>query len=244
LKNKKSIAEKDLQKTGEALLEKNAAEVNQLEIVATGFENSIRKVQLLKVPEAYAIFRELVIYYGISELMAFTERKKITSWQKLVQALPAKPLRSQWKNMGGQLIPASSVQALIRNIRSGKINSWDEVHEFYTGKSNNYHTDKMQHAWASLLEILNLPAKRFTKKLFFRLLQQAAATKDWMVKGIYDSRAKDYSNPFRQMVYETEKEMEKVIGALQDNSFIKKQQAAAKVFREKVNVILQQFSHP
>jgi hypothetical protein len=44
------------------------------------------------------------------------------------------------------------------------------------------------------------------------------------------------------MVYETEKEMEKVIGALKDNSFIKEQQASLSVFREKVNTIKQQFS--
>jgi hypothetical protein len=43
----------------------------------------------------------------------------------------------------------------------------------------------------------------------------------WMVKGIYESRAKDYANPFRRMVYESQKEMEKVVGRLKDNAFIR-----------------------
>ena len=52
-KNKKTIADTstssvDLYKTGETLLEQNAAEVSALEILADGFENSSRKVQLIK----------------------------------------------------------------------------------------------------------------------------------------------------------------------------------------------------
>lgn len=45
-------------------------------------------------------------------------------------------------------------------------------------------------------------------------------TREWMCKGIYEARAKDYSNPFRKMVYETNEEMIKVTGRIEDNSFI------------------------
>lgn len=241
-KNKKIIAVKDILKTGETLLQKNDDEVNQLEILADGFENSRRKVELVKAPEAYNIFKELIVYYSISEILRLIEHKKISSWQKLVQALSLKPVRSKWKNMGGQLMPESSVQTLIRNIRSGKINDWDEVHAFYTRKSNTYQPEKLQHAWASLLEVLKLTPKGFTKKIFLQLLQQAVISKEWMIKGIYESRAKDYKNPFRRMLYETEKEMEKVIGVLKDNSFIKEQQSSLTIFRDRVNAIIQQFS--
>ena len=40
------------------------------------------------------------------------------------------------------------------------------------------------------------------------LLQQAVKTREWFVEGIYQSRVKDYNNPFRKMVYADEKEME------------------------------------
>ncbi|HEY6062912.1 MAG TPA: DUF4954 domain-containing protein, partial [Chitinophagaceae bacterium] len=242
LKNKKIIAGKDLIKAGETLLETNPAEVSKLEILAEGFENSERKSELIRVPEAYRLFKELIVYYGISELIRFIEQKNISSWQKLLQALPGKPVRNQWKNIGGQLMPEADLHTLIRNIRSGKINSWDEVHLFYNDKSARYPADKFRHAFASLLEILKLSPSKFSKKIFRDLLQQAAGTREWMVQGIYESRAKDYSNPFRKMVYETEKEMEKVIGALKDNSFIKEQQAAAKIFSKKINDLVLQFS--
>jgi hypothetical protein len=43
---------------------------------------------------------------------------------------------------------------------------------------------------------------------------------------IQKTRAKDYANPFRKMVYESEAEMIAVVGSIQDNGFIKEQNAA------------------
>ena len=45
---------------------------------------------------------------------------------------------------------------------------------------------------------------------------------------IEKTRAKDYSNPFRKMVYENEAEMIAVVGDLKDNGFIKEQKELLK----------------
>ena len=45
---------------------------------------------------------------------------------------------------------------------------------------------------------------------------------------IQKTRAKDYSNPFRKMVYANEAEMNAVVGDLKDNGFIKEQNVALK----------------
>ena len=58
-----------------------------------------------------------------------------------------------------------------------------------------------------------------------------------MLDQIIDSRAKDYTNPFRQMVYDNPREMEKVTGKLSENSFIAQQKAEFKDFQLKVNRI-------
>jgi hypothetical protein len=228
-------------KSGETLLEKNIEEADKLEILAEGFENSNRNVQLLKVPQAYRIFKELIVYYGMTQLIRFIQQHNITSLQKLLQSLPAKPERKEWMNIGGQLLPATSVRTLIRYIRSGNISGWDDVHAFYSKNSKIYYDQKLQHAYASMLEILKLTPKRITKRIFTNLLQEAINTKEWMVKAIYNSRAKDYQNPFRQMLYDTQKEMEKVIGKLADNSFIQQQEEELKDFRKLVNEITEKF---
>lgn len=239
-KTNKSIPGKDLLKTGEALLENRKDEIAKLEILAEGFENTRRKVKVVKMTEAYALFKELIIYYGVSQLVHFISTRKIKTWQQLLKALPAKPERNSWINTGGQLMPEAAVNSLLRNIRSEKINSWDEVHAFYAKKSNEYAADKFRHAFAALLEVLKLTPKRFTKKLFFQLLEQAVTTKEWLCTGIYASRAKDYTNPFRTMMYETEQEMEKVIGKLSENSFIRQQQQELETFTQRTEEIMVQ----
>ncbi len=241
LHNKRPIPDTELEEKGDILLENNAEEVNALEVLAAGFENSERKVVLRKVPEACRAFREMIIFYGATALLTFIEKRRISSWSQLKKLLPAKPERQKWKNAGGLLMTEASVQTLLRSIRSGKRNSWDDVHEYYRKKSRMYETDRFLHAWASLLEIIKCSPARFTKKIFTEIMEKAIDTREWMARNIYESRARDYTNPFRQMVYENEKEMESVLGRLEDNSFIRQQQEEADRFRKKVNDLLQKF---
>ncbi|HKZ65187.1 MAG TPA: hypothetical protein VJ111_02465, partial [Chitinophagaceae bacterium] len=234
------LSEEQILKLGEKLLEQKI-NLEDLEILVTGVENSFRIVQLVKVTEAYHLYKELIVYYGITQLLRFIEKEKINSIDLLIKLI-GKAVRSEWINIGGQLISKPALNTLIRNIHTGKINSWDEVHTFYKNHSEQYMEQKRQHSFASMLELLQLTPSTFTKKIFLQLLQQSVATKEWMVKGIYESRAKDYASPFRQMVYETQKEMEKVIGSLKDNSFIRQQQEELTTFKKRVAAINKGFS--
>src|SRR4029079_5921113 len=57
------------------------------EIVVEGMENSSRKVVLVKVAEATQIFKEQIVYYGISQLIEFIERDRIPSFEDLVKRI-------------------------------------------------------------------------------------------------------------------------------------------------------------
>jgi len=242
LLKKKKVNDLQAISAGEKLLETKDPVVDKLEIKADGFENSHRKVVLMKVLQAYTIFKELVVYYGVNQLLQYVWKNKVSNWEKLYEALPFRARRNQWVNVGGQLIPEPAISTLKKDIYSGKIKSWDEVHEFYFTSSRLYHEQKFQHAFASLLEICKLKPVEFDKKIFKQLIQQALATREWMVKGIYESRAKDYHNPFRRMLYHSRKQMETVTGRLDENSFIKKQIAWMKEYRKKTNELVKRFS--
>ena len=150
----------------------------------------------------------------------------------------AKVQRSQWLNVGGQLIQKEDVDNLKRSIKSDKVRTWVELHAFYKQQGVSYHADKLNHAFTSLLEILNITPRQFTPALLKELLQQAIHTKEWMCKGIFDSRAKDYSNPFRKMIYDTNEEMNKVLGRLEDNGFIQQQLGELDQMKKQVKAVI------
>jgi len=204
----------------------------------TGWENSKRKIKISKVNKSITLFEELVSYYGIIQLLQHFKQHKFEDFTSFKKTIQTKLSRGEWVNIGSQLIKKPSVQKLKDNIKTAKINSWSEVHNFYKEQGDIYAADKLQHAYTSLLEIKGITAKQFTAETFTTFLKEALQTREWMCKGIYDSRAKDYSNPFRKMVYETNEEMNKVLGKLEDNSFVQNQLAELDKMKKEVKAIL------
>ena len=204
----------------------------------TGWENTNRVTEIIKVPQGIALFKELVQYYGVTEILKHTQASQFESFDELKKTLSAKIQRSGWINMGGQLMQEEDVKKIISEIKSGKINGWYEVHDMYIKYGKLYAKDKLNHAYTSLLEILNITPRQFTPALLKALLLQAVKTKEWMSKGIYESRAKDYSNPFRKMVYDTNEEMHKVIGRLEENSFIQQQTGALDEMKKQMKAVI------
>ncbi|MEN9571060.1 MAG: hypothetical protein RL172_2291 [Bacteroidota bacterium] len=205
---------------------------------ASGIENSPRITEIVKVPQSIALFKELVQYYAVMEIVKHISASKPADFEALKKSLSAKIQRSKWLNIGGQLMQEEDVKTMIAQVKNGKINSWDDVHQFYLKEGTLYPKHKLSHAYTSLLEILHITPRQFTPGLLKQLLQHAVITRKWMCKGIYDSRAKDYTNSFRKMVYESMDEMNKVVGRFEDNSFIQMQTAGLDDMQKQVKAII------
>lgn len=223
--------------TGRDLLESQASIVNDLEILASGFENSDRAVKLVKVLSAYHIFKDLVSYYAVHQLVEYASRNSFGTFSEMLDTLPARPALTLWANIGGQLIPQPEVDKLLKNIQANKIKGWGEVHNFYKEQGAAYDLQKLHHALAALRESHGIQIKKVSETVFDNLLQKNIAVREWIVKQIHDSRAKDYQNPFRKMIYETEEEMNKIIGSLQDNSFIKHEKESLAAYKKTVAAV-------
>lgn len=218
-------------KKGRKLLTGEDAAVDDLEILGEGMENSERKTVILKARPAYQNFVRMIRFYGIRHLIRHIGMAQL----KRQVMLPTK--RTSWINLGGQLVPEKEFRKFRQQIRSGRIKSWDDVHIFYDEQTSLYQQQVLEHALASLREIAGLK-KGIDKGEIIDLLNEANETANWIVEGITQSRQKDYDNPFRRMVYENDAEMEKVIGRMQDNSFIRMVQGETKEFIAANNAIV------
>lgn len=226
---------------GKRLLESGALNEQATPVFAEGFECTTRPVQIIKAKEAYAIYKKLLVFYGIQQLILFIDGKNPSSFAEMLDALPQNPQRLPFANVGGQLLAQPDLDALLSDVKSGKLTSWNDVHHFYQQAGRSYPEQKREHAFASLLEITGKRKDEFQPSLFGELLQQAVETKRWMTEKIYDSRAKDYQNEFRRMMYGSDGEMDKVVGRLEDNVFISQQQEELHTFERKIRELVHRY---
>lgn len=222
---------------GRALLANNVDLKNKT-IVLAGAENSRRPTVIQKVGEAYHLYRSFIKYYGVLHLMDALEEG--LSLDDILENL-ANEKRTSWENIGGQLIESTALQVFLGDIKSKDIDSWDDIHEFYHERSKDYPADKRKHALLSLIEILTLEGMEISKDKIVSLLDQALGHRIWIGEQIYKSRAKDYKNPFKNMVYANEEERDIVVGKLEENSFIRQQQQELEKFKIRVANLKGQF---
>jgi hypothetical protein len=95
------------------------------------------------------------------------------------------------------------------------------------------------HALAAWKMLHGTEFKKISPAIFNNILQQSIATREWMMKSIRLSREKDYTNPFRKMIYDSTEEMEAVTGKLKENEFIKFEFKQLETYKKKIGNILQ-----
>jgi hypothetical protein len=219
------------QRKGRKALEIQDSRLQGLEIRWDAAEHGKRPVVLLKATTAWGLYKKLISTYfaeSLTEWLAAAglDRLKPADIRKKLLGLTIGKTM-QWENVGGQLIPQAEVKELIQRINNGVINGWSGIHEFYQQQGLKYPEQKMIHA---LQLALNHTEEKFKslqemkaqewKKWFNQIIGTAIETRQYLSHQVYLSRAKDYENPFRNMVYSSDAERDEVLGKLEENQFI------------------------
>lgn len=205
---------------------------------AHGVESSHRPVIVLKPYRGYQSLVEAAILYATKVLVVYGLRENVLSYSLLKEKLEnRKP--TDWINVGGQLIPRDTLDLLKSDVKSGVITSWGEVHKRYQTIGDHYPYEKAAHAFKTLVRIAEVRGVDLDEDTFKTFIIEGVVINNKLTLRTLDSRKKDYENPYRKMVYDSDEEMEAVIGKFEDNEFIQITQQGAEYLEKKVAQFLQ-----
>ena len=137
--------------------------------------------KICKAPQAYREYRKVVKYFvaeAFSEWALKHDVKALT--QKDLAVIGNGELFTSWVNIGGQIIPEEKLNELFNLIKTNKINSWDEVHEFYDQCQNNYTEYKATYALWVLEQLYTRPIIEFSDELFAHILSDVIDVSNYM----------------------------------------------------------------
>lgn len=228
---------------GTQLLKTKDPRINALYVTVEGWENSKRPVELTKVADAWHIFHQMIALNAVQCAIGCTEIEDFHNWENVSRLLPDTFGQWDWKNVGGQLMPASTLSELIDEVKSAQVTTWPEVHALYTAASLSYPTWKCAHSLQCLFEARSVSRESFGQKEWIQVLREALETRRWLSEQTYFSRQKDYQNRFRNMVYDSPEERDLILGTLEDNGFLQQEQLECQAFIDKLEAALQNTIH-
>ena len=198
---------KELRAKGRELLEGERSRVDSLDVFGENMEKGRRNVRILKVYDAYRSYGEMLLYYGMRNVMNYLKAHPGTDFVAISGMFKDRRMR-EWENLGGQLMQASDVEKLIADIKSGALASWDDVHHRYDEIWLNYELDKLHHAYLSLCYLLRCDVgEGIAEEQWKALLGRVREIQQYVCDQVYVTRKKDYDNYFRKLTYRSDKEM-------------------------------------
>jgi NDP-sugar pyrophosphorylase family protein len=188
------------------------------EVLGEGMEKSRRKVVILKAHQAYGAYRDMLHHYAMKNLLQYRTNHPNATFSSMCTELKG-DRTIEWVNLGGQLIPIHEVDTLRSDIGSGRLATWDEIHQRYDNLWGAYPLEKQKHAFATLQTLCG--TDHLTEEQWQSAIDQAVVIQQYMCDQVYLSRKKDFDDPFRKMTYRNAAEMKAAIGTVEDNDFIK-----------------------
>lgn len=203
------------QQLGHDLLHGDQAIVDDLKVVSNDVENSNNPVIIAKSYNAYSAYGEMLVYYGARTVAQWVEKTGMTLKQ-IQKEIPAS--LSPWANVGGQLVPEFKVDKLRSDVASGVINSWDEMHEVYKAWGKDFEKDQLSNAIAVLRKALTID---YIDEVDWNVIKnRAKKTRINIENQVFETKVKDYNNPYRDITFRDNTERDIVLGAVEENPFI------------------------
>lgn len=226
-----------LREMGKKLLNGDPKEVRKLEVLGDRMEKSGRNCRILKPYEAYHAYGDMLTYYGVTNVIQYIEDHQITRFKDLAKELGKNHRRQKvWINMGGQVMMEKDLDRIRADINAGVLNSWKEIHKRYDEIWKRYPTDKQSHAYLSLCYLLE--TDNFTEAQWKHMLREAIRIQQYICNQVYESRNKDYTNPFRHSTTRNEAEFLHLYGQIDEIGFVQQTKEDTQAIIRKLESLL------
>jgi len=238
------------------------------ELPGHGMEHSRRESVVLHADSGYEAYTQMLHYYAARVLLGWMEAHPEADYAAMADALAAEPAQggaeaaqgraapagpglarcTAWENLGGQLVPLHQVDRLRRDIASGALESWDAVHARYEELWAEYPAEKARHGWAVYRLLQEDSAQAAmppgggapggNPAAWTDFLEEAVRLQELVRDRVYESRKKDYDNPFRIATYRNPDEMNAALGTIDDNRFVLQVREETEEFRRRVATVI------
>jgi hypothetical protein len=224
----------ELSALGQKLLSGNEKDIKNLEVLGENMENSKRKAVIIKPYSSYHAYSDMLHYYAVKNLLAYFTSKPNASLTLMNNEFNGKRQQS-WINLGGQIMMECDFDEIRKDIGSGKLISWAEIHSRYNQLWSKYQRDKQNHSYAILCELYN--TDKITPVDWKNALNKAITLQNFVCEQVYNTRLKDYENIYRQATYRNSEEMDAALGSIEDNSFIIQIRKETEDFKKEIEEI-------
>lgn len=230
------LGEDEIVRIGRDLLAGDGRPLAHMEVLGENMEKSRRKVLILKPWEGYQAYRQMLHYYAVKNLAVWMQANPSAGFAEMQSRLRDRRERN-WVNLGGQLTPAAEVDRLRADIGDGKLDTWQQIHQRYDQLWEKYPLEKQKHALATLCALCG--AEDLTGPQWIDALNRAASIQQLICDRVYDSRRKDFENPFRQATFRNTEEMLATIGTVEENDFVRQIREDSEQFKTIIRELIQ-----
>jgi len=245
------IGEKLIKDTGKDKITKEEAIKHAKEYISN--DNNIGKITLLdkssvkktgakiiKPLKGLKAYKEICLYFSLNNIISFFNIDINTDFSDFINKLKSiynKKLHTKWWNIGGQIICNEDLENIKDDIKNDKLSSWDDIHNSYNEAWQIYPEQKTRYAVYVLEKIIEKQLNNITKEEWNKIFDAVIEISNKICSLSISSREKDYTDPFRKMQYENNKEMEAVLGKISDNSFLKELKEQTATFNKILNAL-------
>jgi len=164
----------------------------------------------------------------ISRLQDADGNFSISSEEELRSRLkPDSPIGSgEWVDVSGLIAPKSEIEALMKDVETGKITSLDQINEAFVQMNDNYYSYEWTWAFQHLQEVFGFNPSKLTKEDAVKIIERWRKAVIGLDNMVYDDARKEFNLASKTGFgadggrEQKELDFENVRGDFESNSFV------------------------